>query len=73
MLKPDIPRIFHIGGAGILVAVWWALIHLEPTKAPDYLVKGFVVVGMCFVFVGGAIVISDWITYFRERLADRER
>ena len=67
MQRPDIPRIFNVGGAGLLLAIWWALIWLKPTSPPDYMVKvGFVLIILpTAIFL--AYVISQWITYFRER------
>ncbi len=62
-----IQHIFLLGGAGVLVCVWLALIALEPKETPDYLAKGLFLLVALPTFIFTAIVLSEWLTYFRNR------
>ncbi len=62
--RPDLPKLFLLGGLGVMVSVWWALIWLAPVKAPDILVKFLVVGGVVTVAMGAAFNISEWIIRF---------
>ena len=55
------------GGGGLLVCMWLALIWLGPTEPPEWLVKGLFLLIALPTFIYTAIVLSSWVTYFRER------
>ena len=59
--------IFLWGALGVMTCVWLALIALKPQSPPDYMVRlGFVFIVLPTA-IFAAVVISDWITYFRNR------
>jgi len=60
-------------GGGMLVTIWLALIWLNPTTPPDWMVKGAFVLIALPTFVFGTIVLSDWLSYLRSRLKKNGR
>jgi hypothetical protein len=73
MVRFDITRFFTIAGAGVLLTIYLALISLQPERPPDWMVRGAFVFIVLPTAIFAAIVLSDWLTYFKEWLSRRRQ